>query len=58
MLTPHTYRGDGIPDHHGEDRCLDCRLGRRHPVHVLPLVDPDVAQVQQRILGEHDDNTG
>lgn len=48
----HLYQGDGIPDHRGEDRCEVCGLGRRHAVHQLEPVDPEVGEVSQRITGE------
>lgn len=34
----HAYIGDQIPDHRGEDRCIQCQRPRRHPSHVLPDV--------------------
>lgn len=52
QLPKHLYRGDGIKDHRGEDRCRDCGLGRGHRVHELEPVDPEVAEATHRITGE------
>lgn len=48
----HVYRGDGVRDHRGEDRCGDCGLAWTHRVHQLDPVDPAAVEVQQRITGE------
>lgn len=50
----HLYQGDGIPDHTGEDRCDLDGLRRNHPVHQLDPVDPEAAEVSQRITGERE----
>lgn len=48
----HPYRGDGMVDHRGEDRCGDCGLARGHRVHQLDPVDPAVAETTSRMTGE------
>lgn len=51
-LRPHSHRGDGIRDHKGKDRRLDCKLGPDHTIHQLPEVPPEVRAEQARRLGE------
>lgn len=48
----HPYRGDGVADHRGEDRCADCGLPKAHAVHRLEPVAPEVAETTERITGE------
>lgn len=48
----HPYRGDGVRNHRGEDRCGDCGLAETHRVHRLDPVDPEVAETTSRITGE------
>jgi hypothetical protein len=64
-LDPHDHKGDGIPDHRGEDRCLTCKLGPRHEIHQpeakaeaiakrLPPVPQHVRDETARRLGEYE----
>lgn len=54
QVRKHPYRGDGVRDHRGEDRCEDCGLAKGHRVHRLERVDPEVAQTTSRITGERE----
>jgi hypothetical protein len=45
----HSYIGDGIPDHRGDDRCVTCQRPRRHPDHDLPPASEAQAAHRERI---------
>lgn len=55
-LPTHPYQWDGITDPRAltpVECCATCGLPRAHGVHELPEVDPDVTDLESRILGEH-----
>lgn len=48
----HAFQPDGLPNHRGEQACSTCHLPQRHPVHDVPAVPADAAEVDARRLGE------
>jgi hypothetical protein len=52
----HEYRGDGVLDPDGNDRCLTCKQGRDQgrakEAHQPVVVDAAVQAVSDRMLGE------
>lgn len=54
-MTPHRFNDDGIVDAYTkESGCTDCPLPKANAIHKPPEQTPEAAEIDARILGEHE----